>query len=461
MKYGVPKNFHELVAADPLFAAEGMDLDNATASLDALESALTDLEPEYAGASFARKLFFIRYPLAQYAVPSSFLRAIISSERARRVYIAYPTLESARALLHAWTHAQHCLSNDLGRYRTLHEILIRIESDAEKFVMQDMFGYLTSYRFVMQTLDVFKRNADALRSEIAQRRELLEGDVSVANASRRPERKIPVLQKGEISPWHRQLHEAEIACGVSPYRYADILESYGPYRIELANFDEKPRERTFMVYIMQEKKTPRKCMWVSFVDKFHFIDLWNFVPQADSVTRGKYASAIGLHKDEIPFWYEGMALLYNTRDLRYWMDIATAIDAIRRPQLDRDLIASQRSSLFDLMLAECARDMRSMIAHLRRRARSGTSERYSLVYDLLTRTYPSAYYMPFNRSVWRLNEEPPLIGDGFQVPNNDRFLSDERMQKELTPDMIAKVMGVAKLREERGQAAGWLPMYGE
>jgi hypothetical protein len=211
-----------------------------------------------------------------------------------------------------------------------------------------------------------------------------------------------------------------------------------------------------MVYLLKEKESGRWCMWLAFVDKFHIKDIWNMVPKMDGITRGQFASAVGLHRDEIPFWYEGVAFLYNTRDTRYWMDIAAAVDAKRRPRLDWNLAAAQKSSLLDLLLAECARDTRLLIAHLRRRARSETATHYSLFYDLLTRTYPSVYYMPFNGSVWRILEEPPLRGDGFETPPEDKFLSEERVH-ELSHDVIARVFGVAKLREERGRAAGWLP----
>jgi hypothetical protein len=212
-----------------------------------------------------------------------------------------------------------------------------------------------------------------------------------------------------------------------------------------------------IVYLLKEKETRRKCMWIAFVDEFRIVDIWSTASYDDEITRGKYAPAVGMRKEEIPFWYEGAAFLYNTRDTRYWMEIAAAIDERRRPELNWELAAAEKSSLLDLLLAECARDTRSMIAHLRRRARSGTSTRYSLLFDLLTRTYPSVYYLPFNASVWRLQEEPPLRGDGFSLPPEGAYLSEERIRKELTPDVLATVMRAARLREERGRAGGWLP----
>lgn len=457
MSQMVPKAFHALATADPLFAAEGMDVDAAATSIEDIESALTTLESEYAGTSFLRKLFFLRYPLPRHAVPISFLKSVVSSEKARRFYLMSPSVASACALVEEWERACHALSADLSRYRTLHDVLVRLESTPDTFVTQDMFGHLSTYRYIEKTLISFQKNARALRSEVAERKRLLEGGKGPLPRASRHRASVPMLQKGEISPWHAQLHEAEKEGGVWPYRYADIVESHGPFRIEMAHLDPAPRERTFMCYIMKEKETGRRTLWIAFVDRFYFIDIWHMVPKMDGVTRGKYATAVGLERGEIPFWYESIALLYNTRDARYWMDIASAVDAQRRPELDWALAAAQKSSLFDMVLAECARDARSMTAHLRRRARAATNNRYSLLYDLLTRSYPSVYYLPFNASVWRLPEEPELIGDGFESPPADKFLSEERMHTELTPEVLKKTMRVAKLREERGKQAGWLP----
>jgi hypothetical protein len=440
-----------------------MDVESAVSSIDAIESALRDLEPEYAGASFLRKLFFIRYPLPRHAVPVSFLKSFLVSERARRAYLSAPSQETARALLDAWDACAEALSQDIARYRTLHDILLRLESTPETFVMQDMFGHLTSYGYVERTLTTLARNAAALQEEVAYRRRVFEGRQAGNSRAQRKAAPLPVLEKGEVSPWHKELHAAEIAGGTWPYRYVDIVESHGPFRSEMSNVDESPRNRTFFFYVTREKDSGKNSMWIAFVDRFYVIDIWHMLDVwsknhlADGVTRGKYATAVGLEKDEIPFWYEITSLLYNTRDLRYWMDIASAVDAKRRPGLDWRLATAQRSSLFDLLLAECARDTRSMIAHLRRRARGDKTTRYSMMYDLLTRSYPSVYYLPFNASVWRLPEKLDLLGDGFQAPPPDKFLSDERMKKELTPEVLKKVMGVARLREERGKAAGWLP----
>jgi hypothetical protein len=98
------------------------------------------------------------------------------------------------------------------------------------------------------------------------------------------------------------------------------------------------------------------------------------------------------------------------RDQRYWTDLVTMVDARRRPDLDRTLLASQKSSLFDLMLNTQVGTIRSYRTIMRARARGGDFS-YSGLYGLLMRSNPSICYLTFNRSVWRLREEPDFLGN--------------------------------------------------
>ena len=458
MRSDVPDAFDRAVLEDPLFAAEGMDIDNASGALDDLASSLSAVEREYARGSWFRKLFFVRYPLARYAVPLSFLRRFVECERLRRAYVAESSRARAQALVLGWESCARDLVGDVRRYRALHRILLRLESDEHKFVIQDMFGHLTSYLHVEKTLELFRQNADLLCMHAALRRELLAGTIShteehywAVPAS------PPLFQKGTVSEWHKAIHDAAVTYGNWPYRYVDILETHGPLRYTLSNFDGVPTEHMFMFYVLREKNSVRTSVWVAFLDRACFFDIWRFLPKADGVTRGKYAPAVGIEKEEMPYWYETTTTLYNSRDCGYWVDIATMVDSVRRPELNAGLVALQRSSMFDMILAECARDTRSMVAHLRRRARSKTSASYSMLYDLLTRSFPGVYYLPFNRSVWRLQERPLLLGERFVPPDTSKFLSEEQAREKITPEVLAVVMSASRLREERGRKAGWLP----
>lgn len=449
------EDFHGSIVEDPLFAAEGMDLDNAERAIEAIDAALSGLETEYARASLLRRLFFIRYPLAQHAVPLSFLRCFVACERQRRLYLASPSRALAESLVSSWERAVSEMGINLRHYRSLHRTLVRLESHEDTFVMQDMYGHRTTYRHAEGTIRVFEQNADALRAAIRDRRRLLAGLKYASAASSPMERTVPPARAGTIDPWHAIVHAAAVENGTWPYRYGDILETHGPYRVSVPNFNAAPTERTFLFYVLEDKNLQLKRVWPALVDQFFFQDTWHFSERADGVTRGAYASAVGLRKEEMPYWYEPATNLYNSRDCSYWMDLATIADMKRRPELNQALVAAERSSMWDMVLAECASDMRSLVAHLRRRERSETARSYSMLYDLLTRSYPGLYYLPFNKSVWRLREAPALIGDSFQAPRAGKMLEEERARTLLTPSVLKTVMSAARIREERGRSEGW------
>jgi hypothetical protein len=451
----VPATFHSRVLADPLFAAEGMDLKNAACALDALVEVLAHLEVEYARGSFFRRLFFVRYPLARYAVPLSFLRTFVRAEEMRRAYLASPSYASARRLIAVWHETAKQYETCAMRYRTLHRILVRLESSEREFVMQDMFGRLSSYSYIERSLAALVENGRALRRTAQLFGQLLDGK-QVEFSKPSCARALPPLPSGEMLPWQSAIHEMEIKHGVSPFRQSGIVEKLGPFRYTLANFDETPKEHLFMCYICRDKTRGLNTLWFAQVDSFIFQDLWRPGEGDDAIVRGTYAASVGIAREEMPYWYEPSTHLYNTRDLHYWADMATRVDLVRRPHLDRALVSCERSSLFDMILGECVRDMRTMVSHLKRRARSNTSKSYSALYDLLTRSFPSVYYLPSNGSVWRLKERLRLIGDGYEVPRAANILSGSEIRERLSPDILSIVMKVQKLREDRGKAAGWL-----
>lgn len=430
-----------------------MDLENATRALDNLSEGLELLEREYAIGSIARRLFFARYPLARYAVPFTFLRAFVASEGARRTYREHPTAENAQALAEGWERAAVALREDIRRCIAFHRIVGEFEGGQE-FVMQDVFGYRSTFAHILETLELIEKNACALVDEVRARASMLRTGQSAALPPERA-RPLPALVPAALDDWHREMQEMAIAGGTWPYRYGKIREQYGPFSCTLPNFDGTPKSRIFNLYVLQGANG-LMSIWPALVDRLYFIDKSSNTKPSDSIERGAYATFVGLNPEEVPqYWHEPPTNLYNSRDCSYWMDIASAIDIVRRPDLDRALVERQRSSMFDMLLAECARDTRSMIAHLRRRVRARVSRKYSLFYDLLTRSFPSVYYLSFNQSVWRLDQEPQFLGDGFRAPDPSLRLSDEAI-KLLAPDVLRAVMGAARLREERGRAAGWL-----
>src|SRR3989344_3380672 len=127
MQAHAPDAFLGAVRQDPLFAAEGLDLENAERALDEIETRSGELSDAFAAGSFMRRLFFIRYPIARYAIPVLFLRAFIAGEKARRQILAHPTRESGETLVTAWEHALRAFRTSVARYRLMHRLLLKLE----------------------------------------------------------------------------------------------------------------------------------------------------------------------------------------------------------------------------------------------------------------------------------------------------------------------------------------------
>lgn len=444
-----------LIQDDPLFAAEGMDIESVSAVLDDIETKAAELEAVFAGGSWMRRLFFIRYPIARYALPVPFLRSFIACERARRAYLREPSRTGADDILSSWEKAAHLYARDVDRYRALHRMLFRLEVHAGTFVLQDLFGHVSDTASIERTLDALSRNAGALEAEVRTRKGLFENGQSAEIEL--PAEESWALEPGTMTPEQERLHRLEISSGVSPFRQTEIKETFGPFRYTLSNFDGVPTPHTFMLYVLRDRKTGMKSMWLALVDRFLFTKVWD--PKTKPAATTGYTDFVfsgGLSREEMPYWYEPATHLYTVRDQRYWMEIATRIDLVRRPELNADLVRAQKSSMFDLALSACALDLGWYVRHTKRRARQGGLAAYSSLYGLLMRSYPSLYYLTFNRSVWRLDESPNFLGQYRPPAGGSPYRLESEVLAELTPDMLKNVMSAQKTREERERAAGWV-----
>ena len=434
------ERFLELARTDPLFAAEGMDLERASGALDAIEEQTQELEKRWSADSFIRRLFFIRFPVARYAIPVPFLRDFIESERARRAFLAAPDISSAHELILRWKDTQKSLARSVERYTKLHHILFRLDEKAKtKASIQDMLGNVTTPEDVAGLLRLFRKNALSLQAEVADRKSLLEGPqigrrVSAVRTRAADEAHF---SDAKVKPEYLHLHRLELLHWL-PFRHGKIVESCGPFSYTLAHFDGTPSPHTFMVYIVRNDTTGVLSLRVSALDAFRFIPLTDsddakFPP----VGRAAFESLI---KRGIPYWYQSVTSPYATRDDRYWADIATAADLRRRPALDSALVFSQKSSMFDLLLGACIEDHEIFIENI--------EERKGLWYWLLYRTHPSIYYLPFNASVWRIDDRPDFLGSGRAKREEIPYLPADVVLPGLTPEGISLMMQGGRIREE-------------
>jgi hypothetical protein len=450
-KDGFLSQFYTLATTDPLFAAEGMDLDRAETTLARIEQEISKHEGVLSADSFVRRLFLTHYPIAQYAIPLPFLRAFIRSERMRRAFLSAPSLSTARDLLDSWSATQKILYASVRRYITLHRILCRLEPKADTFVLQDMFGNSSTLGHIDGTLHLLERNALVLKHSIESRERILNGMHGGEEEPPSPVGTNVVYEEGgRLLVEHAHLHALHITHGF-PYRRADILEEHGPLFYILPHFDGTPTPHRFFLYIIKDRETGVESLEVAAADMFHFLAIDGPQARFGQIGRTPFETLIthGLH-----YWYQSATHLYTMRDQQYWVEMATAVDLVRRPELDRHLVLSQRSSLLDLIWGACASDLDGFTGHQVERIQHKALTSFSFLYGLLIRSHPSIYYMSFNRSVWRLKEQPNFLGSG-QVPQSTVLYRPlEEVRSHLSVGELALVMRGGRIREEARKSKG-------
>jgi hypothetical protein len=443
-----PETFVAMVEEDPLFAAEGMDIERGVIALDAIERCTREIEEASAGGHFAARLFFIRYPLARYALPLPFVRNIIESERVRRQFVANPSRENAEHLLAQWNTTQSEFAASVARYRALHHIARYLDRDGGSLSpVTDMHGNITVPADVERTLGLLAANARRLGDEVREREAFLRGEhVSRSRIARRKE--LPTFESGEMPAAYKHLHALELAHSL-PFRDGTILEKHGPFSHVLPWFDGKPTRHQFMLYLVRNNEIGTVSLKLSALDVHLFLKLGK-----DERLPGLGRLHETLVERGIPYWYQPSTNLYTMRDQTYWVDIAVAVDLVRRPELPVRNVSMQRSSMFDALLGACLEDHRMYLSNAKEIQRlSGRMPRRW--YSLLYRTHSSIYYMPFNASVWRLNEEPHFLGSGRERPKDALYVSADTVLKNTTPEEFELIMRGGRIREEaRRQAVG-------
>src|SRR3990167_8487110 len=93
------QKFYNLTLTDPLFAAEGLDLDNTRWALEDLRKLANDLEREYRKQYW---WFCFRYPFVETLHPIRFLERFIDCERSRRLFLYNPIMPNAQDLIRSY-----------------------------------------------------------------------------------------------------------------------------------------------------------------------------------------------------------------------------------------------------------------------------------------------------------------------------------------------------------------------
>ncbi len=428
------REFKERVATDPLFAAEGLDLDNARNALKELHSSL-GLIARIWRTNFAARLFFLRYPPEESAHPIRFLEALLESEAQRRIFLETSTPESAARLLTCWEHAAIAYQTGIAAYL---EALLRLQKmenikDASRlgyFDVAPTFSELTAWVRLMQD------NGQRLTQEIAARRAILRDGAeaipekpkgitssAVSNSDEKPD----VILSDEL----RELF------GIAGMQNA--RERIGPIVYAARQFDDgQNTPHAFFASVGQTRAVHSPQIEVFLADEYFFLNL----------KKGHFLDLViyrPLIEAGLDYWCQPATSFYATLDLTYYADIATAADCERRPHPRRNFVLDQRSSVLDLLIGRGIHyntrfaELLAIFAFHKRLP--------PLSFFYIARAYPSLYFLPFNRSVWRINQSPTLQASRFSPRSHYETFSDLRTRVPL--DTIKKIVGISAKRMSR------------
>ncbi len=439
----VPELFLDMVRTDPLFAAEGMDLERGEAMLDGTEEVARAYE-DVLGGSILRRIFLTVLPLSRTAFPVPFLRSFIECERRRRRFLARPTMSTALNLMESWDAAQKQFSKSASRLRRFYlavQAFCRVTDMI--FSRKDKHGNILTPEDIDRQLGSLQLNAHALARAVKERRDFLLGAGGIPRDSK-PDIALHYTE-GSLPEKYARMHELGLL-HATPFRHGVILEEHGPLLYTLSNFDDRPTAHNFKLYVVQDNKHGVTRLEVVVLDTYLFFKI-STKPE-DVRLRNHQALA----DNGISYWYQAAAKLYTTRDQTYWADIATIVDARRRPYLDQNLVQAQKSSLLDLLLGSCLGEHWQGLEHFKEFVERGAFNSNHVWRHLLNRSYPSIGFLTFNKSVWRLSERPHFLGSRRAGPQEMVYKSADEILTILSSEELERVMQGGRIREEARRA---------
>ena len=428
------KNFETQTVRDPLFAAEGLDLVNAALALEELEASTEALERVWRKTA---RWFCFWHPFASTLHPFSFLKSFLNCERERRKFLNFPTPEKAASLLKSYRKCLGELRCDLAAYR---ESLLAIRR-LEAFPKQARIAYFNneiSFDEITQMMELLYKNTQALEEELKARAGLLRGD--------RPQVSFP---ENIFLPYQLEgeplSEENRAGLLLEEKKFTDVSERYGPIFFKLSQFDGEPATHQFFVYVAKRGDYSFNQLEIILADRYYFLDLLEG-DYHHFLDRSIYEPLI---KRGLPYWHQTSTSFYAVFALDYYPALATVADLEwRRRYLDRSLLMSQQSSLLDLILWNGVHHEKSYARISKVMAGSETPP--SLLFTYIVRAYPSLYYLPFNRSVWRLKETPNFAGSRFGKSSYYKTL--EEITPKVSPSQLEEIFMGGRIRRQEFDA---------
>jgi len=432
------KAFFNLTLYDPLFAAEGVDIDNAEWALDELEISTTNLENIWRTSSFPNFLYCLRYPFKQHIHPISFLREFLKCERLRRKFLVLPTYKNANQLVLQYKTTVQALDSNVQKYLDAHLGIKRIETEKNLNASYYFSEGMVTFETVLEPILDMEKNVTALKEEIKFRSEVLENpNTNIDDSMLLPV--IDIISERKKGPQLTDSAKFILDTEEEFNSYiGEVQEKFGPIYYNLPHFDKNPTTHTFFVYIFKMRDSESRSMHFTLADKRFFLsiekDSYNFFEGLEDL----YGPLIG----KIPYWHQPATSPYTVRDIRYYADLATIVDLKRRSSLNETLVKSEKSSLLDLLLWNLVGQERSYVRMREMKARS--NKKTTPFHYLISRSYPSFYYLPFNRSVWRLEEPPEFIGTRTTTEYSYKTLDE--IENKLSKECLKNIMEGGRIR---------------
>lgn len=414
---------------DPLFAAEGLDLENARITLQKLEGSIDEVSRPWKG--MIPKLFFLKHQPRKSVHPVRFLSDFLESERIRREFLEEPTQDGADALLAQWDKTLQAYEEDAKAYKKALLDIQRIEG-IDPSAAITYFNTGTTLNELLGWVDGLLENASAIESELKALRETLQNNRNDVVVGARGQREYKQWTENDLAPVDPGLKQL---VGV----HASLIkskENLGTVVCEVDHFDEgNMRPHRFSVW--KHKSIHSDCDLVTILleDDMFFLNL----AQGHFLDLSIYATVMDRGLD---YWYQPATSLYSTLDVSYWAEVVTRADLEKREFENSSLVVGQQCSLLDLLLGAGVSANISFSKLIKIFDHNNTSTQLSFWY--FARAYPTLYFLSFNESVWRLRKDPLLKGTRFGAASH--YKPYKEVKGKVSLDVLKEVVSASTTR---------------
>lgn len=427
------ESFRIAVFDDPLFAAEGLDLDNAQHALDELEASVKKIAKSW--KKVIARLFFFKYPPAESAHPIAFLRSFLQSEKLRRVFLADPSVQNAQGLLAQWEETVDNYKEGAQKYRDALATIGYLEN-IDKNSQIGYFDSAPTFAEIIAWTDLLLVNAERIKIEINEFKLVLSGQrlphmPKIISQKQESTAKKSTEDPVKTSPRINELLEIIESRFVVKKRFTDI-------KYKIGHFDGgKIKEHSFSVLIGNASDVVSPLIYILLSDEIFFLNL----------TKGHFIDMIiyrPLFEHKLPYWYQPATTLYSHLDSTYQAEIATKVDLMQRSFKRPEQILRQKSSLLDLLIGTGIYYNNRFEKLVRIYAFHRKLPQLSFFY--FARAYPTIYFLPFNLSVWRIAKSPKLTGTRFGPKSHYEPYS--KLHSKVSFEMLKKVVAISSSRSK-------------